>query len=643
MSGLDLHTFLPHLDQFRGLLCVLIVSAGFAALGAWVGGARRFAASDVFVGWGVAVAAFILVGTATRLPFTWIAGALLVGAVACAALAWRRDRGRGIDPGAVSVLWRILLVAAPLLLMLSAMKASQWDEFSHWLPNARFALRFDSFPRADLPPSPSALPAYPYALPIVVYLASRLAGAFVENAGALFNTLLLLFYAPGLIFVMRRGLGLGDAPPWRWGGAALGILGVTVLSTTFIQKLVFTTYADGTAAVVLATAGLLAWRILEALAAPDREAALKEARSIAWQCGLVIALLVNVKQTTLILVLSLMGGMVLVAWRDPVLHVRDLIALAPRLLAPGALVYMAWRVHVARHMPGGEVHFQPMARWLLPQAFQILGHMLLILSKKGAYLAMMTGMTVCALRALWRVRGSFDRLALLVGAVFLGHNFFLWVTYITAFGPGGVVAVSFWRFNTHLGLLGCTGAAYGIALLWRRTVAPRLGEGGRGRRVLAVCAALLIAAAPLALHGKVRFDLRPQKDDVRLAGRDLAHILPEGARVGVVDPNGNGFVAKLLNYEMTSGPGAGRHLSTVSAVTKAAHSGSVAAMQKRIRSLKLPYLWVHQPLPKVEAALGVSLPSRAASLLRNEDGRWVLVRAWPYRGYDDPFDEDLPR
>ena len=73
------------------------------------------------------------------------------------------------------------------------------------------------------------------------------------------------------IAVFRDGLGAPAAWMRRWGVAALGLLGVTVLSTTFVQKLVLSAYADSTTAVSLAVLGVLAWKILETLAGGEAD------------------------------------------------------------------------------------------------------------------------------------------------------------------------------------------------------------------------------------------------------------------------------------------------------------------------------------------------------------------------------------
>ena len=188
--------FSPSGGQLLGLLAVIGVFILFTVLGGAVSGQRRLAPVDVFSGWGLVVSVFVLAGVFGPVPFGWLTAVLAAAALAAAWWSWRRGANGGINGAAFHGLWRVLVLASPLLLAVAAMKISQWDEFTQWLPNAKYILSYDAFPRTGLPESPSVFPSYPYALPLIVYLSSKLTGAFVENAGGLANLLLLLFFAP---------------------------------------------------------------------------------------------------------------------------------------------------------------------------------------------------------------------------------------------------------------------------------------------------------------------------------------------------------------------------------------------------------------------------------------------------------------
>ncbi len=160
--------FVPTVGQILGLAAVLAALASFSLIGAGfsalTGGTRRLAAVDVFAGWGVVTALFIVLGVFTTLSFTVISVIALGLAGASAALIiWRKNTDALPYKGDFTPIVQILVLALPLLLIAASMRASQWDEFSQWLPNAKYLFRFEAFPRTGLPDSPSVFPAYPSA------------------------------------------------------------------------------------------------------------------------------------------------------------------------------------------------------------------------------------------------------------------------------------------------------------------------------------------------------------------------------------------------------------------------------------------------------------------------------------------------
>ncbi|HEB79808.1 MAG TPA: hypothetical protein ENI79_04965 [Rhodospirillales bacterium] len=632
--------FLPSFGQFGNLLAVLVTLTVFALLGAAACPGKRFAAVDVFAGWGIANMAFLLGGVFGHIPFTWIAAGLWGAALPSAFLIWRRRRNEDVIPGAAHVVWRILALSLPLLLLVASMKASQWDEFSQWLPNSQYIFRHDGFPGGDMPVSPSVYPAYPYGLPLITYLSSKLSGGFIENAGAMANVLLLLLLGPVYLAVVRRGLQKPEDWTRSWGAAALGVLGVTLFSTMFVQKIFLTTYADGATAVVLAAAGALAWKIIEALASKT-DGERERAKSLAWQFAWAAAALLNIKQPNLALLGLVLGGMGLVALRDPKIRFLALLRLLPVMLLPGIIAYLSWRYHVKTYLAHGEFNFLPVDNWMTSEAFFILKKMLITISKKGAYLGMMTVISLTSLYALWRYKGGFARFGIIAGTVFVGYNFFLWILYITAFGSSNALTVtSLWRFNIQLGLIGCVAAAYGAAILWRLRVSPRLGKDHVLYRLLPVLGVALVLTAPVAAKNKLRFDIRPQKDHMRMVGQDLARTLPEGSRLAIIDPRGVGLTDQIINYELTSGPGAGRNLKTLYRFTVV--NRPKAELLEALEKQSVTHAWAFEPLESVQKALGVTLKPSASHLLGYAGGgEWKLLRSWPYDGYDDPY--SLPK
>jgi hypothetical protein len=493
------------------------------------------------------------------------------------------------------------------------MHPSQWDEFSHWLPNAAYLYAHDSFPRADLPPSPSLWPAYPYGLSLPIYGASLVAGHLAENAGALFNLTLLLSFAALLARLMTPGSG---RPGWRLCAAAM--LAATFLNPAFVPKIAFTAYADSATGVALAVGAVLGWLALEAAAREDPA----RARALALQCGFALTALVSIKQVDAVLVAALAAALAIVAWRDPAIGLRRAARLAPLMLILPIVVYLAWRIYVAHNIPGGEFALRPMSEWALGALGERLARMAAVAAQKGGHFGLMLIALGFAARALWRMRTPFDRLASIVGVVFVLYNAFLAFTYVAAFTDyEGERVASYWRYSTHLGPLGVAFAAHGLALLWRRH------QPGWGR-ALGIAAIVLAVATPVALAGKLRFDIRAPKLYVRAVSEEVAGMLGHDERIAVIDASGDGTYAMMMRYVL--GPRV-RMLAGDPQMPEALIRGVLAAPD-------LDAVWVHLPTPAIDAALGTTLAPHASHLLKRENGRWAEIKSWPYPGYASPAD-----
>ncbi len=98
----------------------------------------------------------------------------------------------------------------------------------------------------------------------------------------------------------------------------------------------------------------------------------------------------------------------------------------------------------------------------------------------------------------------------------------------------------------------------------------------------------------------------------------------------------------MINYELTSGAGAGRGLTVGSRISLFTPLKTPGALRDRLARGQVSHAWVHQPLAEVQRALDVDLAPRSSHLLRHVDGRWEVVRSWPNDGYDDPHSPDLP-
>lgn len=605
-----IQNFIGGSGQVVALFAVLALWAGLSVLGSAIAGRNHVLEAAPIYGWALASFALTFFGVFKLAPFTYVSLALLALTPLAGFYIYRRD-GRLFAPAVA----KVFVLALPLLALASAMVPSQWDEFSNWLPNVRFLVEMDVFPGADNPRTGSSFPAYPYGWTFLSYMASRLAGRFVENAGGILNVMLFLTFGMTVARAVFGALGKSGPIFQGWPIAALAVLMGFAFNPTFSQKIVLTAYADAPSAVVLGIGGVLGWRMLNALA----EAEDKLARAYALQFGLAMSVLVNLKQVGLVLFVMAAGGVFLAGAFDPKIRFRRLLNQAPLMTVPAIVVYVLWRYYVNTELPGREFVIQQFSNWNIDLIPQILLKMLSVLSKKGAYLALMAAAVGFAVRGLLRRRDALDRLAVIVGFVFLGYNAFLFFTYVASFGSSDALSVtSFWRYNMHLGLLGVVFGAYGLALLWERRLKEKLNAKMLGR-----AAVVLALVLPVAFSNKLRFDREPPKPHFLSVAQKLSETLPEGARIVIIDPKGSGESAMMVRYAL----GLNRRMV---GLISAYNTGSLESIRDMLEKEKPDFVLIHSTTPDVLGALSMDLPDGVSHLLVPEGGGWRIQRSWPY-------------
>jgi hypothetical protein len=600
--------------QIVTLVTTLGVWAALTSLGGLVGGRERLREGDTFYGWAAVCLVFTALGVTFVAPFKALAWVVFIGAPVAGVILYRRER-RLFSPGVV----KLVLLAAPLLLLTSAKGVSEWDEFSHWVPTARFLAETHGFPWAEMSATGGAFPAYPYNWPLLGYLANRLAGGYVENAGGVLNTLLLLTFSLVVIRLVLLGAGRDENESRGWGLCAAAVLASTLFNPTFAQKVALTAYADASSAVAMGLGAVLGWLMLEALAGNDA----RRARSLAWQFGLVMVVLVNIKQANPVLVVMVVGGIGLAGLRDPAVRLGDLALMLPPMLVPALLMYGLWRYHVVTELPGAEAVLLPFAQWNIHVIPQILLQMLVVAAKKGVYFAIMAVAVGCAVRGLIRFRGAFDRLAIIVGGAFLGYNAFLFFIFVAQFGEYDALRVaSYWRYNMHLGLMSVAFGAYGSAVLWKRTL------GGRPiQRAVVWLPVIMVLVAPLAFAKKVRFDLEGLKPHYQRVGTHLTEVVPKGSQILILDPRGTGESGVMTKYRL------GPRRDELRGYLAAFHDTSADAIRRVARpSGGLTHILVHSQTDAVREGLAIDLPLGASHLLeKSGDDGWRIVHSWPYK------------
>ncbi len=602
--------FFDHSGQVLPVVAVAILWVGFAALGGAVSGKGRMRTLDPLIGWAWVGFMFTAAGVFLDVPFTNLAVATAVIAAGAGVWVWRRDGG--VIP---SVFLRMLVLAIPLFLLVSAMRASQWDEFTDWLIIPRYMLETDSFPSKENPYPNAVFTGYPYSWHFVTYLASRIAGSLLENAGALANVLLLLMFGLVVVELISRGAErpeLMERPGWL--AASLGAATVLLTNPTFSQKIVLTSYAETASAVATGVGVVLGWLICEALVDDQRGIA----RRYAWQLGAVLALLINLKQATMVLVVLVILATLFMAIRDRQVSIVAFVKLLPQIALPAIILYLVWRYHVSSELVAREIAVRPLDDWYINLIPDILMKMGVVLAKKGYYLALVIITLGFGLRGLFVAASPVDRFAAICALVILGYNTFLLFAYVAAFGKFDAMRVaSYWRYNMHLGPTVIAFVAYGAANVWHRHLAARW----YWRRVRWLPMVFLLVA-PFVFAKKIRFDTAPMTVHFRTVGAALPALLTPEDRYFVSDPTGSGESAVILTYELGRG---------------AKFGGVVSAFDphrlKRLKSVlpnpELNTMVVFSVDKGFNELLGWDFsPGRTYLLRRDGQGPWREVKSW---------------
>jgi hypothetical protein len=475
--------FLPTLSNLLDLLCVATVAVLCVGIGRLVA-PRTVPEVALLAGWGLCCIVLTVWGC-----FSAVSLAIPTGVLAAAGLCgcwslrdWRQDG-----------LWRVAVSSAGIWLVMLPVGPSQVDTWLNLLPNAAYLVDHGMFPRSDRPPSYSFIPVAPYNTQFVAYAASLLRGHLIGHGMGLFN-ILLQCAASGLLarIVAGRGREIG------WGAAALGLLLAMPLNPGFIPREFFSDYGEAPIAVTAMTAVLLG-----AQWTAEREDRGRR-RDLGVALALILAAMVNVKQSAIGMALGVLASMAVAALTEHERRHRleQIILQALPMLA----LYGIWRWYATTSFAAGELKALPLAQWNIILIPRILEGVAYAISQKGVFFSAMA--VVLAGAIFGRPRNQVTRAALGLGAgTILVDNAFILFTYVAHFEPSWAVqAHSYFRYMAQLSLivmLGLTLLAEPPARRWFDS------RTGRLRQALRVAAITLILAAPFAVIRYLRFDLEP--------------------------------------------------------------------------------------------------------------------------------------
>lgn len=612
MSPLDyLQLVITGFDQLVPIAVGLILWIGLAGLGALVGGRHGAPEANPIFGWAVISTVFTLVGVVQRAPFMVLTLIAAVAAIAGTIIAWRRHQAL-FAPG----MWRVLVIGLPIFLIAGAMEPSQWDEFSHWLPAPDYLLDMNGFPNAEKPDNgPQMLPAYPYGWPILSYLAGRIAGYQLLNIGGILNIAMLLSFTPFALRTVMDVVGRPLGATIGWGMAAVCGLSATILNPTFVQKIVLTAYSGVSTSVVTGFCALLTFHFLESLGGRGRTAPWPAA----WHLALALALLINLRQTNLVLFLVILFALLLLCVRAPELSLRRLGVYLPLIILPALAVYIAWRLYVGTELSaqaGWEANFKPFALWNIKEIPGILSQMLFVAGKKIGFFGVLFIASLFAVAGLIRDRGGSDRLLIICAGVFVGYNAFLLITYIAHFSAqNALTVVSYWRYNTQIGGVAIVCVLIGGLYLWKRFIGFERSFVWPARIAL-----VLVLVLPVVFVAKLRFDLEPPKPHYTSVAKDIAAAGMVSSDLYVMDPKGTGESAVISRFYLGK-----RGTPWMSGFTNP-NPATVRAYLKNVKDND--FLLVHSLADGLADALGHPLDARRSYILQRKGDAWAMMKSW---------------
>ncbi len=432
-----------------------------------------------------------------------------------------------------------LLVQIWALILLNHVGISGWDDIAQWAPNSLYLWLHNSFPAPSLATSYSNRPVYPYALAYLNYLVSFAQGAFVIQAGAMINWLLLASFAWALTEFAEAKRTFAFKI-FRLGFA---MIMVTLFNPSFNPSFSITGQTDMTTSVLLGFLTLLLLRLHEVL----REKTHAEIKALSLQLSLGAVIFVLLRDMNIVLFALLVFASMLISLREKYFR-KAILALSPSI-GSGFIFYTIWHVYAGHAAPQDKaISILPFAAWHWPLFPEMLRSIGLEMIKKNGFYALMFGTSGFGIWAFLRGRiGEKETLAVMTAVVFIGSVFFIITVFMGAslFSERNITnAMSFYRYGTHTGLMG-------VAMLWllyEKHLEPRLN-------FKIILPATIISFALLPLVCLIKTSWVVPKPSVALCtdrafGNELAQLLPPGSRLAILDSSSNGFREFIINLEL---------------------------------------------------------------------------------------------
>jgi hypothetical protein len=595
--------YLPQAADLVGLAVTWLVAVILMLAGATVAGRRTPPEIQIGIGWGALC--IVLTVWGVLVPFSLAVPATIFVLLSLCALALR-DRRPSLNTW--KTFGRVVPVTLVFWLVIAPIKPSQHDTWLNLLPNAFYLVDWGRLPTAALPPSYSYLPAAPYNTQFVSYLGSLVSPNYPVAGMSLTNAVFLL--AVGLL--LARTLAMTFLTPdavLPWGTIAGGMLLVTLLNPGFVPRFHLSAYGETALAAI---AAMSAWLLVSA---QSEIAAGRHPEGALLGIGLVLAAMVNAKQSGIGLVAASAGAAALTSWAEGGQQRRSMLRLVGLAVIPSLALYTLWRYHVS--IAGvDELKPLPFAQWNWAKVPEILASAGRVVAGKVVYFSC-AAVALIAWPVLLRRQGwtLTTRLLAYHASLLALYNGFLLLTYIGLFsGEMSIQAHSFFRYNTHLTL---------VLVLALALAARDLGIGqwlvGKRARAVGRLALAIAVLAPLGYAYRLRFDLDMPQPLVRRLATNLKAYLADGDRLALLLPGDNNSVATMIAGVLADTPPRRRSIDLL-----LRNSADPATLDE------VTQLGYHLALISCVPEGWEELPPNQAVLLRYGPGGWHPLAMWPY-------------
>jgi hypothetical protein len=517
---------LPSWLNLAGWAGVVLASLAMCGIGRLVTGGRALPESALLAGWGVCV--LLLTGWGIATPASLRIPALALLAIGLVALLLPRMR---LSLATWCTLARVALLALPLLLIMVSARPALPDTWLNLLPNAVYLYDHNFFPADARPEAHSFIAGAPYNMQLASYMAGLLLRDFPGSAMIDFNIVLQL--AAGLL--LARIITQDDAASPRWTVLALGLLLAIPLNPGFDPRYHLSAYSETSVTVALLFAG---WHAARAL---DRLSGERDARDDFLLLALILAVLVNIKQESVALTLGVVVSALAVALMARAERGKAIAQIVFAAL-PAVMLYFGWRWYVLHFFALGELKGLPYEQWHIHELPLILLNMLRAIGERGVYFAILfVALAVAAWRLLRRELDLGTRVAAMLLGTFIVYNLALLGAYVAHFeGQMGIEAHSYFRYNTHLGLLLMgTFVLYARDWHWSRF-------GGRWRHAVPAVVILLALLVPLPFLRMLRFDLEVPNLRAYQLAHEAATRISDRDHLLLILPGDNGTLPPTI-------------------------------------------------------------------------------------------------